>query len=231
MKKITPVIIFIMLVILMDTFPYIPIAIFNIKINNLSETMKIIYNLCTDIGFIIIVYTLYRNRINKEFKEYIYNIKDNINISINYYIIGLIIMIISNIIISNLFTEATANNENMVRLLINKYPLYMLFSVSIYAPFIEETIFRRSIKDITNHINNKLIKKYSYIIISGFIFALMHVLGTASNSLDYLYIIPYMALGSTFAALYYKTDNLFNTITLHSFHNLIAIILYFIIGG
>lgn len=231
MKKITPIIIFIMLVILMDIFPLIPIALFKLNINNFSETMKITYNFCTDIGFIIIIYTLYRYRIKKELKDYIINFKDNINLSIKYYIIGLIIMIISNNIINIFFSSATATNENMVRLLIDKYPLYMLFSVAIYAPIVEETIFRRSIKDITDNTSNDIIKKYSYIIISGFIFGAMHVLGTATNIIDYIFIIPYMALGSSFAALYYKTDNLFNTITLHSFHNLLAIILYFIFGG
>ena len=231
MKKITSIIIFIMLVILMDIFPLIPIALFKLNINNFSETMKITYNFCTDIGFIIIVYTLYRYRIKKELKDYIINFKDNISLSIKYYIIGLIIMIISNNIINIFFSSATATNENMVRLLIDKYPLYMLFSVAIYAPIVEETIFRRSIKDITDNTSNNIIKKYSYIIISGFIFGAMHVLGTATNIIDYIFIIPYMALGSSFAALYYKTNNLFNTITLHSFHNLLVIILYFIFGG
>ena len=231
MKKITSIIIFIMLVILMDIFPLIPIALFKLNINNFSETMKITYNFCTDIGFIIIIYTLYRYRIKKELKDYIINFKDNISLSIKYYIIGLIIMIISNNIINIFFSSATATNENMVRLLIDKYPLYMLFSVAIYAPIVEETIFRRSIKDITDNTSNNIIKKYSYIIISGFIFGAMHVLGTATNIIDYIFIIPYMALGSSFAALYYKTNNLFNTITLHSFHNLLAIILYFIFGG
>ena len=68
-------------------------------------------------------------------------------------------MIISNNIINIFFSSATATNENMVRLLIDKYPLYMLFSVAIYAPIVEETIFRRSIKDITDNTSNNIIKK------------------------------------------------------------------------
>ena len=105
----------------------------------------------------------------------------------------------------------------------------MLFSVAIYAPFIEEIIFRRSIKDIIKSFGNNKITKYTYIIISGLIFAAMHVIGTASSTTDYLYIIPYMSLGIVFAYIYDKTDNLFSTIVLHSFHNTMAVILYFIV--
>ena len=106
----------------------------------------------------------------------------------------------------------------------------MLFSVTIYAPFVEETIFRRSIKDIILTLGNNKLTKYLYIIISGFIFAAMHLLGQTTSALDYLYIIPYMGLGSAFAALYYKTDNLWETIILHAMHNMLAIILYLGLG-
>ena len=139
-------------------------------------------------------------------------------------------MIISNNIISIFFSGATANNEQAVRSLIDSYPLYMFFSVSIYAPFIEELIFRKSIKDIFSSYENNNINKYIYIIYSGLIFSSLHVLGTTSSYLDYLYIIPYLALGISFASLYYKTDNIFTTITMHSIHNTIAIVLYLLVG-
>ena len=133
-------------------------------------------------------------------------------------------MIISNNLISTFFTSASANNEDAVRSLIDLYPKYMLFSVGIYAPFVEELIFRKSIKDIIPT-NNK-ITKYLYIFISGFIFASLHVIGMIKSNYDLLYIIPYLALGISFAALYNKTDNIFSTIVMHSMHNIIAIIVY-----
>ena len=140
-------------------------------------------------------------------------------------------MAITNNLISIFFSEATANNEQAVRSLIDLYPLYMLFSVSIYAPFIEELIFRKSIKDSILSIKDNKVTKYIYIIISGLVFSSLHVIGITSSYLDYLYIIPYLALGITFAALYYKTDNVFTTITMHSLHNTIFIILYLLVGA
>ena len=230
MKRIHNIFIFILLLIGMTTFSYIPLALFKIDLSKLSAGMKVLYEFSCDIGFMIIIYVLYYESLNRDFKNYFKSFRKNFKLSIPYYVIGLIIMIISNNLISFFFTSANANNENAVRTLIDIYPLYMIFSVGIYAPFIEEIIFRKSIKDmvITVKDDNKY-SKYLYIIISGFIFALLHVLGGSSWQ-DYLFIIPYLALGVAFAALYHKTDNIFETIVIHSMHNLIAIILYMAVG-
>ena len=229
-KKTTPIIIFILLLLGMSIFSYLPAAIFKIDLNKLSNGMKIAYEFSCNLGFMIIIFMLYQDIIIDNLKKYLKEFKKNFKLSFSYYIVGFIIMIISNNIITIFFSEATANNEQAVRSLIDLYPLYMLFSVSIYAPFVEELIFRKSIKDIVLAFGDNKIPKYLYIIISGLIFSSLHVLGTTSSFLDYLYIIPYLALGISFAALYYKTDNIFTTITMHSLHNTIAILLYILVG-
>ena len=130
-------------------------------------------------------------------------------------------MIISNLALNAINNGAIAGNEEAVREMIQQLPFYMIFQTIIYAPITEEIIFRKSIRNITNN-------KYLYIILSGLIFGGMHVIGSANSLVDALYIIPYGALGMAFAALYYKTNNIFSTITIHSFHNTLTIILYFI---
>lgn len=230
-KYILPIITFILLLLGMAYFQYIPMTIFNFNIGDLSQSMKIWYSVACDIGYIAIVYTLYHKKINKDFKEYFKSFTTNFETSFKYYFIGLIIMVISNLILTFFFTQASANNEEAVRDLINLYPAYMLFSVSIYAPFIEECIFRKSIKEAVLSFGNNKLTKYLYIIISGLIFSSMHVIGITTSIWDYLYIIPYLALGCSFAALYYKTDNIFSTIMMHSLHNTVAILLYLMVGG
>lgn len=230
MKKISKIITFVSLLLLMVLFPYIPMILFKLDYTNFNYTTKIIYNFVCDIGFMILIFFIYRNELVKNFKDYFKNFKDNIEESFKYYFIGLVCMIISNILIVLLVKEANANNENTVRELITKAPLYMIFSVSIYAPFIEEIIFRKSIKDAILSIKDNKITKYLYILLSGLIFGLMHIVGSATSVYDYIYIIPYASLGITFASLYYKKNNIFYTIMIHSMHNTMAIILYFI-GG
>ena len=138
--------------------------------------------------------------------------------------------IASYLSITLFFSGAQANNEDAVRNMIDLAPLYMLFSVSIYAPFVEELIFRKSIKDSVLGFGNNKILKYLYILISGLIFSSLHVIGMTNSYLDYLYIIPYFGLGAAFATLYYKTDNIFSSISMHSLHNTVAIILYLVAG-
>lgn len=229
-KRILPIMMFIGLLLGMAYFPYIPMRLFNLPYNDFSTTMKIWYTLFCDIGFMIILFLIYKDKIIKDFKEYFKNFGNNFENSFKYYFVGVVVMLFSNLFIALAFSDATANNEEAVRSLIDTAPLYMLFSVSIYAPFVEEIIFRHGIKDCFKDSDN-MILRFSYIIISGFIFALMHILGQTTSYLDYLYIIPYMSLGVAFSSLYSKTDNIFSSISMHSLHNTVTIILYLFVGG
>ena len=47
----------------------------------------------------------------------------------------------------------------------------------------------------------------------------------AKTFTDLLYIIPYGALGATFAYAYYKTDTVFTTVTFHIIHNTILFLI------
>ncbi len=226
---ISKILLFIVILLGMALFSSIPMLIFNIDITNLSNLYQMLYLFSCDIGYIIIIYLIYRKSINKDFIDFFKNFLSNFELSFKYYVIGLIIMIVSNLLIFYL-TDAVAGNEETVRTYIDNYPLYMFFSVSIYAPFIEEIIFRKSIKDIILYKHNNKISKIIYILSSGLIFAGMHLVGQITNPIDLLYIIPYASLGISFAALYCKTNNIFSTISIHCLHNTITIILYLFAG-
>lgn len=214
----------IFLLLFFSAIPLIFLSIININYTNLSEISKIIYLFICDIILLLILIIIYRKIFFKDFKNYFNkNFTNNIETSIKYWLIGLIIMIISNLIISIITNGSIANNEESVRKLINIAPLYMFFQLAIYAPITEELIFRKSIKDIFDN-------KYIYILVSGLVFGGMHVITSISSPIELLYIIPYSSLGIAFASLYKKTDNIFSTITIHSIHNTLTLILYLIIN-
>ena len=219
-KKIFVVLKVFILLLLLLTFKSIFISFFP---NNLNNILKVIIFLISDLIVIGILLIVYRKTLIKDFKSYFKDFLNNFEQSFKYYIIGLAIMIISNLIIVVFINNQIASNEESVRSLIDIVPLYMIFSVSIYAPITEELIFRKGIREIFNN-------KYLYIISSGIIFASMHLASENLSLNTLLYIIPYSSLGITFAYTYYKTNNIFSTIMLHSFHNIMAIILY-LIGG
>ena len=222
-KKIRLVIKTLFLFILLISFNEIFIGILPFDYSKMSYTNKIMLNFIANILFLIIIISIYIKTFKKDFKNYFKNFLDNFEKSFKYYLVGLIIMLISNIIIVIITKGNIAGNEQAVRNLISHAPLYMIFSVSIYAPLTEELIFRKSIRDIFNN-------KYAYILTSGILFGLAHIIGNATTPLEYLYLISYSSLGITFAYTYYKTNNIFSSIILHCMHNSVAIILYLIAG-
>ena len=230
-KKMLPIITFVLLLFGMAYFPYIPMKLFNISYENFNMTMRILYMFFCDIGYMVVLFLIYKDKLIKDFKNYIKKFGANFELSFKYYFIGVIVMMASNLIITLFFTDATAGNEEAVRSLIDQAPLYMIFSVSLYAPFVEELIFRHSIKNCVLCYGKNKITKGIYIFISGFIFAALHILGQTTSYLDYIYIIPYLSLGIAFSALYSKTDNIFSSISMHMLHNTVTVILYFAAGG
>lgn len=206
--------------ILWQIIPVIILKLLNIDINNINKTIKVLILFVNDCLLLILMISIYRKTIINDYQDFFnHNFKKNLIKSITMWLIGLGIMIASNYIIFILTDGTIAQNEEDVRTLIDSYPLYMAFQLIIYAPITEELIFRKSIKDITN---NKII----YIFLSGLIFGGLHVLSSLSNPEGLLYLIPYCSLGFIFAYLYHKTDNIFSTITIHSFHNSLALLIY-----
>lgn len=195
----------------------------NIKV--LPNNLKIAIMFLINLSLMIMLFIFYSKSIKENLKDLKLNFKSYIKDNFKYYVIGLLIMIISNIIIS-FFVEGNSTNETLIREYINIMPIYMIFSSCIYAPFTEEMVFRKSLR---NCFNNKVL----YILLSGLIFGSMHLL-SASNLVELVFLIPYSSLGCVFAYMYYKTNNIFVPMTFHMVHNTIIVINYllmFIIGG
>lgn len=131
-------------------------------------------------------------------------------ISFKYWLLGFVIMIISNVIISHFFPGLGKNEEN-VQLLIKKIPVIAFVLTTIFAPFVEEMIFRKYLQDSIKN-------KYLFMIISGLLFGFVHVM-SSKNPLEYLLIIPYGSLGFMFAKTISETDNVYSTVLMHMLHN------------
>lgn len=80
-----PILLFIILLLGMAYFQYIPAKLLKINLETISPTSKIIYSIICDALFMLFVYLLYRKTINKNFKDFFSNFKDNIETSLKYY--------------------------------------------------------------------------------------------------------------------------------------------------
>jgi membrane protease YdiL (CAAX protease family) len=217
MKKTTKSILVILYYLFFNVMIYIPFALFDINISTIPENLFNFYYIATETIFFITLFYIYR----KDFTYYIDDFKKNgenhLRIGFKYWLIGLAIMIISNIIISTLSPLALPENEQAIRESLKVSPLFIAFSSVISAPIIEEILFRKTLFDI---FKNKKI----FVVVSGLIFGSFHIIGVATTLASWLYVIPYAALGMAFAYSYVKTKNLLTPMCLHAFHNLVTVI-------
>lgn len=219
--KLKPLIV-IVFYILFDLFYAIPFQILHIDPEHLSTLAKTIYLIAANIIFIGVIIYIYKDDFYKQYKDFQLNGRGYIKKGLNYWIYGLIIMIVINNIIAYFAPSSLPANEKAVRGLVEVMPFYMVFATIFYAPIAEETIFRKIFKDLIKN-------KWIFIIISALAFGAAHIVGTVSSPIDWLYIIPYGSLGFVFAYAYYKTDNIFTSILLHAIHNSCLMLLYLFI--
>ena len=76
----------------------------------------------------------------------------------------------------------------------------------------EEIVFRKCFKKAFPN-------KWIFIILSALVFGSLHVITTMTSPLELLYIIPYGALGASFAMMYQKTGTIYTSVAMHMFHN------------
>lgn len=187
----------------------------------MNITFKTIYFISFEILIMSIIALINNKLLSEKIKDFKINFKKYLKENIKYYIFSILVMIISNLFI-NILNNGIASNEESIHNTLKLAPIYMFFSAVIFAPFIEEIIFRLSIRRI---IKNDLV----FIITSGLVFGGMHVIGDIKSFVDILYIIPYSAPGIAFALMLKKTNNILVPMSIHFTHNLILMTLQCII--
>lgn len=190
-------------------FYLVPMKLLNIDYNLLTKKAEILLQLYSYMVMLTIIYYIYQDYYKEKFKDFIKNSHEYFDVGFKSWFIGFILMFLINSFLIKM--NLNSSNENGIQNLITNFPFISFILTTIMAPLVEETIFRKSLKDI---FNNKIV----YIIMSGLIFGYLHVSGS-SNYLEYLYILSYGALGSSFAYIVFKTDNIFPAILMHMIHN------------
>ena len=197
---------------------YILVYLFKLDVKHLSNATHVILSTFSSIIVFIILFFIYRKDLKKDFKKFRKNHYEYMDIGLKWWGIGLVIMFTSNYILTFVLKGGGANNEQAVQSMIKSVPWLMLIDAGFIAPFNEEIVFRKSVKDIFKN-------KWLFVLMSFLLFGGAHVISSAKTIIDYLYLIPYGALGGAFALAYYETDNIFTTISVHMIHNIILIIL------
>lgn len=207
-------------------FTDLPFKLFGYSINDLSYTLKTIYLILYELTLAFIIILIYFKRLKIQFKDFMKNKDIYFKKYFKYWIYMMIGMMLSNLILSYINDGAIANNEQGIRDILVKNPIYVYVAGVILAPIVEELVFRFSFRNIFK-------TDLLFIIVSGLVFGGAHVIGQANTLVEYLYIIPYSIPGFVFAYLFVKTNNIFTSMSMHLFHNglLIALQIFVALFG
>lgn len=199
-------------------FNIIPRLIFRYNPDKISFKYTVLLSFYDYLVLIVILFFLYK----KDIIKYIENFKKNktkiIDKGFSYWTIGIIIMMISNFLIMKYVPMAHASNEIQVQEMIKAMPIICFITVGIFGPIIEEFVFRKTLYDLFKN-------KDIFVITSGIIFGFMHVIFSYTSGWDFLFVIPYGALGICLAMMYKKTDNLLTPMMMHIIHNVILVLI------
>lgn len=203
----------------------LPLNLLNIDYNSLSVFSKELYNFTLQIIMLTTLILIFKKQLQKAIIDIKTNHMNYFSKYFKYYILGLLLMLSSNIIIQVLGGQISGN-ETEIRNQFEIAPIYTYISAAFLAPFLEELIFRLAFRNLfTNNI--------IFIIISGLIFGSLHLINGISIEFLPLYLISYSSFGFIFAYIFTKTNNIFVSTGYHTLHNgiLMSIQLIILIFG
>ena len=164
------------------------------------------------------VLLLQKDELKEQFLVFKSNFKKYIPFIFKRYIKMLGIMLLVAVPIVLLNKGDVSSNQKEINVMFKSVPFITFILTVLYAPFVEESIFRLSLSKLIK--NGKL-----FIIISGFLFGLLHMVDKFTSFYDLLYVFQYSALGICLAKAFKDSNNIFVPMSMHFIQNFIASIL------
>ncbi|MBP3635203.1 MAG: CPBP family intramembrane metalloprotease [Bacilli bacterium] len=166
---------------------------------------------------ITIMVLVFRKQLAHDFKLFREYFREYISLTFKTWLKSLVVMMILSITIQIITNTTNSNNQQNLQDMFNVAPIIIALLTMIYAPIAEELMFRGVFRKFIS--NEKL-----FIIISGVVFGLMHVIDDSKTLAEFSYVIIYSVLGCYLASLYYKTNNIFTNISFHFMQNTLGVI-------
>ena len=164
------------------------------------------------IFLISVLLIAFRRKITEDIKSFS---KKKLKLSF-IIVVSLFLLIFGEMIISSLLIPLHLVDYNVNEItsgiVTRNDKLKQIFELIIYAPIVEELVFRLTIRKIIK--NDKL-----FILISTLLFGFIHILFYNYHGLEYLLVLPYMYSGFVLAYTYQKTNNILTTMILHFINN------------
>lgn len=168
--------------------------------------------------FFIIGWKFYKNEM-EDFRE-------NYSAYLKHVYYGVFALIVTNVLISRLilmfFPDVIADNQANNDAYMSMNQIGYLLSASLFAPFLEETVFRGCIF-------GKIREKHGFMIsavVSACLFGFLHIVASLvqGNWLNCIYFIVYAMCGFVLCIPYEDTGNFFTSVLTHMSYNLLGIV-------
>ena len=203
------------------TNKYICLVAFIICLGILLFGSKIITKFWMLIVFYVVILSL---MIGVFYKQLIHDFKIFKSYFKEYFVLilktwgkALVLIMITTIIIQIITNTTQANNQIALQNSFNSNPVFIAILAMFYAPIAEELMFRGVFRKFIK--NKKL-----FVIVSGVVFGLMHVIDDSKTLAEFSYVFVYSILGIYLAGIYAKTNNLCTNIFMHFMQNTFSVI-------
>ena len=202
------------------TNKYICLIAFIICLGILLFGSKIITKFWMLIVFYVVILSL---MIGVFYKQLIHDFKIFKSYFKEYFVLilktwgkALVLIMITTIIIQIITNTTQANNQIALQNSFNSNPVFIAILAMFYAPIAEELMFRGVFRKFIK--NKKL-----FVIVSGVVFGLMHVIDDSKTLAEFSYVFVYSILGIYLAGIYAKTNNLCTNIFMHFMQNTLSV--------
>ena len=169
------------------------------------------------IYLIIVTVSLNYKLLIKDFLAFKSDFNNKFKYILKCYIYTILVMALVSILVITFKNGEISKNQELVNSMLKKFPVATLLLSTIYAPIVEEIVFRLSFNTIIKN-------KYVYLFITSILFGCAHMIGKFNSISDIVYVIQYSALGFCLAKTYYDSKNIYTSMGVHFIQNLLSAI-------
>ncbi len=192
------------------------ICIFILMFGN-SFMTKFWMTIASYLIILLLMIFLFRKQLVHDFKLFREYFREYSSLVFKTWGKSLLIIMITSLSIQIITGTTQANNQINLQESFNVMPVFIALLSIIYAPIAEELMFRGVIRKFIK--NDRV-----FIIVSGILFGLLHVIDDSKTLAEFSYVIVYSALGVYLSSLYAKTNNICTNIFMHMLQNTLGVI-------
>lgn len=185
-----------------------------------STNLDFIFRSVLDLIILFLFIYIYRNDLKEYWKNFVKEKGKNIKKIILYLLLSIVIMFCCSFLVSLVFPNIEYANDDIILEYFSSSMWFMVFSIILYTPIIEEIVFRKTFKDIIN-------SKWIFVIFSALVFAFYHVGYNFVGISSILGMIPYFGLGAILGISYIKSNSLFVPIFVHILYDVFVVFINF----